>query len=539
MDLIDYIVVGSGCAGAMAAQTLIEAGATVAMLDVGIVNPNHNALVPDKDFLTIRKNEPKQYHYFMGEQAEDLAWKTIGKGAQITPQRKHMTELVEQFLPVKSESFRPLESLGYGGLGIGWGLQCWAYSTAELKAAGLNPGAISKAYEVIAERIGISATEDDAKDYTLGQLKNYQASPTMDRNHNLIYNKYLKNRRHLSQNGFILGRTPLALITQNYKGRQKYAYQDMDYYSDNRKSAWRPWITIDELKKKPNFHYYGNLLVLSFKEEKGVVEVHCLNVKDNQKVVFKAGKLILAASALGSARIVLRSLGKPGTKLPLLCNPYTYIPCLQPAMMGKAAEPNKLGYAQLSLFLDEANSNFNVSVASLYSYQSLMLFRIIRQAPLNFVDARIIMRYLMSSFVIMGVHHPDKFSPQKYLQLISSKDSPSGDVLKINYTLNQPEQAEILRRERKFTAAMRKLRTYPLKRVHPGYGASIHYAGTLPFSKSKRAFTLSLEGKLHGTKSVYVADSAGFNYLPARGLTFTLLANAHLTAKEALIHATK
>jgi len=56
---------------------------------------------------------------------------------------------------------------------------------------------------------------------------------------------------------------------------------------------------------------------------------------------------------------------------------------LQPARFGKAAETQKMGFAQLTLFLDTQQHDADMAVASLYSYQSLMLFRIIRQLPLK------------------------------------------------------------------------------------------------------------------------------------------------------------
>jgi len=84
--------------------------------------------------------------------------------------------------------------------------------------------------------------------------------------------------------------------------------------------------------------------------------------------------------------------------------------------------------------------------------------------------------------------------------------------------------------------AMRKTGTFALKRINPGYGASVHYAGTLPFSNEEKPFTLARNGRLHGTKHVFVADSSGFEYLPSRGVTFTLLANAHNVAEGVLAH---
>lgn len=538
MKTFEYIVVGSGASGSMSAQTLVEAGKDVAIVDVGAANDSYHNLVPEKDYLSIRKTEKDQHKYLIGENAEGLTWGDIGKGAQVTPPRKHLTEHVDTYMPMQSDTFFPIESLGYGGLGIGWGLQCWEFSRPDLRTAGMDDQAIVDGYEVVSKRIGISATKDSASRYTMGELQTFQASPRMDRNHRAIYKKYKAREDIFNKQGFFMGRTPLALLTEDKGHRQQYAYHDMDFYTDNRLSAWRPWITVDQLKKSDNFTYISGHLVLSFVEKDSYTEVHCLTVPGHKQVVLRCKNLILAANPMSSGRIALRSLGKGNgnQKLPILCNPYTYIPCLQPALVGKPAEKQKMGFAQLTLFLDELKDNTNISVASLYSYQSLMLFRIIRQLPLNFDDARTIMRYLMSGLEIMGVHHPDSRSDSKYMQLIATPDTITGDTLKVQYTLDETTKAELDRREKKFISAGRKMGVQALKRINPGYGSSVHYAGTLPWSDKEEPFTLAQDGRLRGTKHVYVVDSSGFTYLPARGLTFTLLANAHVTTERILRH---
>jgi hypothetical protein len=516
----------------MAAQTLVEKGLNVTMLDVGIKQGKSVADIPDEDFLTLRKTDIEQYRYLIGEDIEGVSWGKVGKGEQITPPRKHIMHDTDRYLPVNSDSFSPLESLGYGGLGIGWGLQCWEYSKSDLKRAGMDPVRMAAAYQKVADRIGISADDDDAGNYTLGSLKNYQPSPAMDRNHRYIYKKYLGKKGTLNRRGFHMGRTPLGLITQDKDGRRKYAYRDMDFYSDAEESAWRPWITVNALRGKPNFTYVDQHLVLSFKEQKGYIEVMCLRTDTHKTVTLRCRKLILGTSALGSARIALRSLGKEDTRLPILCNPYSYMPCVQPRFFGRSAESKKLGLTQLSLFFDPSRNNTKASVASLYSYQSLMLFRIVRHVPLDFKDARILMRYLMSGIVIMGIHHPDSQSPKKYLQLKKTPGTPTGDSLYIEYRLSDEEKRLNKKRERSFIKAMRKMGTFSLKRLDPGNGSSIHYAGTLPYSTKERLFTLHPSGRLHGTMRVYVADSSGFKYLPAPGLTFSLMANAHIVAEN-------
>ena len=60
MENPDYIVVGSGISGAHAAQTLVESGAKVLMLDVGNRDSKYAKLIPDRDFLSIRKSDETQ-----------------------------------------------------------------------------------------------------------------------------------------------------------------------------------------------------------------------------------------------------------------------------------------------------------------------------------------------------------------------------------------------------------------------------------------------------------------------------------------------
>jgi hypothetical protein len=122
----------------------------------------------------------------------------------------------------------------------------------------------------------------------------------------------------------------------------------------------------------------------------------------------------------------------------------------------------------------------------------------------------------------------------KYIQLVKDSDSVTGNVLKAEFKLSAEEKNKIENRERQYSAAMRKMGCFTLKKIDPGYGASIHYSGTLPFSNTGDKFTLQQNGQLNGSKNVFVADGSGFKYLPAKGITLSIMAYAHLTALNAL-----
>jgi choline dehydrogenase-like flavoprotein len=210
------------------------------------------------------------------------------------------------------------------------------------------------------------------------------------------------------------------------------------------------------------------------------------------------------------------------------------MPTLNYKFLGKILNKERIGLGQLVMFYDQAKTNMDVGMCSLFTYRSLLLNKLIRETPLNFRDGRIIMQYLQSAFVIAGIHHPERPGPGKFIQLKKDSSSITGDILFSKYELSSDEDAEVKRRESGWKWTLRQLGCLPLKQIYPGHGSSIHYAGTLPFSAIEKELTLSAQGRLHKTKNVYVADASGFNYLPAKGLTLTIMANAHVTTLNAL-----
>jgi hypothetical protein len=66
--------------------------------------------------------------------------------------------------------------------------------------------------------------------------------------------------------------------------------------------------------------------------------------------------------------------------------------------------------------------------------------------------------------------------------------------------------------------------------VDPGNGASIHYAGTLPFRSEPDDLATAPDGYLFANERVYVGDSASWTFLPAKGPTLTIMAHARTIA---------
>jgi choline dehydrogenase-like flavoprotein len=531
----DVLVVGSGCAGAIAAETLALRGARVLVLDVGLRDERYAPLVPAKPFLEVRRTEPDQHRYLLGDDLEGLPRGPVGSGAQLTPPRRHLVSEVDRLLPILSDTFAPVESLAQGGLGGGWGVGCNAFSAAELAACGLDAARVRDAYRAILPRVGVSGARDDAAPYTCGALDGLQPPSEPDRNGRALLARYARVKPALNRDGFFLGRPSLALLTRDQDGRRATAYRDMDFYEDRDQSAFRPAHLVDRLRARPGFEYRAGKLALSFREEGERVLVESLDVRTGALEVASARRLVLAAGVLGTARIVLRSSGAgAGARLPVLCNPYAYVPCLAPRMLGSGPDAPRTSFAQAMLFHDPRGDGADVAQASLYSYGSLLLFRLVSEVPLDLRAARELMAWLSPALVIAGVHQPEPAEHAGRLWLVPDPASPTGDRLAVDYPVSAARRATLAARQRAYGRALRRLGCWPLAKVEPRMGASIHYAGPLPFSDEERPLTLARDGRLHGHRRVFVADASGLRYLPAKGLTFTLMAQAHLAAEAAL-----
>jgi choline dehydrogenase-like flavoprotein len=75
--------------------------------------------------------------------------------------------------------------------------------------------------------------------------------------------------------------------------------------------------------------------------------------------------------------------------------------------------------------------------------------------------------------------------------------------------------------------------TLPMLIQKPVTGHAIHYAGTLPMAEAPGRYQCNPAGRLAGTRRVYVADSACFSALPAKNMSFSMMANAMRIATAA------
>jgi len=521
------LVVGSGPSGAQAAKRAVEDGLVVTMVDVGLDDARMRDIVPKGTFADLRQTDPNQFRYFVGDiSAEALTG--VRAGAQLTPPRAFAVRDAEKIAPMINHDFSPMRSFALGGLGAAWGTGCYTYNDDEILRTGLASAPLGSFYDEVARDIGISgAVDDDTADEFL-RCRPIQPPQPIDTNAKQLLRTYVKRRRAVMACGLRLGRSSLAMLSQplerNGLRREANRLDDMDFYSDETRSLYRPRYTVEELLRFGNFRYVGGTLALEFRDEGDGVSLTCRSLSNGTTFQMQADRLILACGAVGTTTLVLRSFGRFDERVPLLSNPYTYIPAVNLPMLGRPAADRRHSSAQLIGLLAPIDHPANTLLVTFFSYRSLLLFKVAKEMPLPPTLGLLATRLLQTALTIVGVFHPESASPRKWMSLRRGGDD---GILETSYELSDAEKRDVRCHLAQTERALATLRCIPFGEIDPGNGSSIHYAGGLRITEDTGdPLGTTPDGRLHAAPSVYVADSANWLWLPSKGPTLTLMAVA-------------
>lgn len=525
------LIVGSGASAVAAAHPLVRAGKEVVMLDVGATDATYAPLIPAEPWLKLRRSDANQHRYFLGDRFEGIPFDRARVGAQLTPPRHYVAADAPRLLPRGGTGFVGLESTAQGGLASAWGAAISPWGPDDLAGLPVSHADLLPHYHAVADLMGVCGQPgDDLSDF-LDDPPSMMPPLDPDAPARLILDAYSANRARLRRAGLALGHARLAACSREHDGRGPHPYHDMDFWCDHGRAVYRPRWTLERLLAFPNFTYLPGHLATAFEESgPGRVRVHATRLADSTERAFEGASLVLAAGALGTTRLVLRSLGRYDAPVPIVSNFSPYFPMLNLRMIGRACEDRRHSLTQLTGFYRPVDPSRGMVQLQVYSYRSLLTFKLLKEQPLAIPQARRMMQTLIPVLTLLGIHHEDNPAPAKHAVLRRGHSPTPGvppDHLELNYAITPREDALQRQTEREVLRLFRSLGCFALRRIHLGFGASIHYAGSLPMRASPGPLETDSQGRLGSHHGVYVADSAVFPRLPAKGVTFTMMANAH------------
>jgi hypothetical protein len=304
-----------------------------------------------------------------------------------------------------------------------------------------------------------------------------------------------------------------------------------------RQALYTPSITLAECMRHPRFRYVPDMYVSHFVPGRDgrVRSVIALGRDGSGPHEFAVDTLALAAGTLSSARIFLESMHRATgevMRLPgLMDNRQVLVPFLNLAMLGEPYSQESYQYHLLGIGLEQDRAAEYVH-CQITTLKTGMAHPVIQSLPCDLRTGTALFRQLRSALGVVNVNFHDTRRAASFITLEPADD---GSRLIVDYTPRADERVHIDAALRRLRRALRRLRcVVPPGMVHVRpMGASVHYAGTLPMRETGDALSTTPEGRSRAFDNLFFVDGSTFPFLPAKNITFTLMANAVRIARTA------
>jgi choline dehydrogenase-like flavoprotein len=496
-EAADVLVVGSGPAGVSCAWPLVEAGLKVKLVDPGVPA---NAVALDRPSLSDVRGGLNR-RFLLGD---DL--RALQPASHASPKLRlgASPDFVAGYTKahrIETENFTLAGTLATGGLSNVWGSVASAFDAADLAGMPITQDDLMPSYRAVAARIGLSGTRDDDMGAFHGDVP-LQPPIEIGRRAASLLERY--RERGSGGTGLRLGLSRNAVLSQDLGDRGACTRDAFCMWGCSRKSIYNAAHELPTLQARPNFTYAPGCIVRRIERIEGGYRV------SGDAVSHTARRVVLAAGTVASTRLVLPLLGLTSRRL--LNNPSYVFVLLLPGFLGRATEARDFAMAQLSYELP-LQSGYTTGL--LYSATGVSPADMAEQMPLT-LRGGLSMTRLLSPALVLGLGYFDGDHSRNSIAV-------AANGVKIEGGSQESLPTAMTRTRRALSRTFSRLGAVLLPgstRLLPP-GNDSHYAGTLGMGD-----LLSAACEVKGWDGLYVVDGAAFGRLPAKHLTFGIMANA-------------
>jgi choline dehydrogenase-like flavoprotein len=529
----DVTVVGSGASGVHFALSLLNKGRRVRLIDVG--RQARTQLLPDATLNDLKQRLPDPAGYFLGENFDAV----FLPGAReeyygIPPSKEHVLRSVPRFRASVS-GFAPLFSFARGGLGEVWTAGCYPLSAAETEDFPFPHAELARGYDEVARRIGVTGVDDDLARFM--PLHDHLLPPLrLDEHSERLLSSYGRVRARLNREGAYFGRTRVATLSQPLNGRSACDYKGRCLWGCPGESLYTPSLTLRECQASPNFDYVPGVEVTHLRLGAGgrIQSLAARDVETGREVDIPAESVALAAGALMSSKIFLATMlhasGGPIRLSGLMDNRQVLLPFLNLGMIGSSFAANTYQYHLLGIGLESASAIDYVH-GQVTTLKTALVHPLIQRLPLPMRAATRAFRSIHGALGLVNVNLRDTRRDSCFVELVEG----DRNALRVHYEPDADEPSRLKTAVQRMKRVLRALGCV----VPPGMahlrpmGSSVHYAGLLPMTRSAAPLTTNEFGESRDIRGLFIVDGAAFPVLPAKNITFTLMANAVRIANAA------
>jgi choline dehydrogenase-like flavoprotein len=523
-------VVGSGPAGAACAAALLQRGRTVRILDAGL------ALEPGRAQVVARlaKVPPEQWD------SRDKQWLTAGMipSAGGIPEKllfgsDYPYRSAGHELGISFEGVGLRASFALGGLSTVWGAAMLPYTQRDVTDWPITLEQLAPHYKSVLALTGVSAEHDDLADaFPLHTESPGHLTPSRQ---TLALRRALdRHRAALRKAGISYGRARVAIKASRRQDEPGCVYCGMCMYGCPYGYIYNSADTMDELKHTGRFSYQSDAVVHSVCENPEGVVVRGSQRETGAPFDFTARRVFLAAGAIPTTGILLRSLSAYERSVRMKDSQYFLLPVALTKRVPKVRQEPLHALSQMFLEVFDPHISPHTVHLQVYSFNDL-IGKAIRKSlgflagPLEFLARELENRLLL----IQGFVHSAQSS--EIAVTLHRQPHQNRDQLRLKAVVNPVARKVVHQVVRKLVKHSFKLGAVPLPMLlqiaEPG--RSFHAGGAFPMRRQPSEFETDTLGRPAGWQRVHAVDATVLPSIPATTITFTVMANAHRIASQA------
>ncbi|MGQ0642271.1 MAG: GMC oxidoreductase [Gemmatimonadaceae bacterium] len=523
-----HLVIGSGASGVHYALTVLERGEEVTLLDVGYERPT--APYPDATYAELKERVDDPLAHFLGERAEHVVYPGPSSKPYGFPPNKAYVFRQPAGWQLRPQGFDPLISFARGGLAEAWTGGSYELDERDLTGFPFTLGDLQPHYATVAHRIGVTGERDDLQRFS-PMTARYDPPLPLDAHSERLLRSYAKTRQRVNALGIYLGRSRVAVLTSDLGARRACTQLGRCLMGCPRESLYAPSYTLRDLQRFPGFTYLPGIFVERVSVDGNGVAVGVIvrPASGGPETQISGDRVVLAAGALATTRIYLAMLFHEQASAPelpgLMDNRHVTMPFVTPALVGHDVDLASYQFHHVALGMRGATRAGDLH-GQMTALKGAQVHPIIATLPFNFRTSLSVFRRIRAALGVVNFWLADSRRSANVARLVTDNGAPPHLVLEYGDDKSDlPQTHQAIATVRRALALLGSVAPKSQTVILPR-GSSVHYGGTLPMTGEDQPHTCRADGSVRGVERLTIADGAAFSSLPAKNLTFTLMANA-------------
>ena len=510
------LVLGSGPSGVAAAAALIARGRDVLMLDAG------GTMEAGPSGLRTRmgSQEPQEWT------AEDRAAITAAPQSGESGIRPFGSDFIfrtpdgETLWAEDTDVHALRPSFAKGGLSNGWGSAVLPYRDEDMDSWPIGANDLAPHYSAVAPLLQVSGRRDDlAPIFPAYAHPADRALPSSSQAARLL-NRLSRQRDALRSLGIHFGTASKAVAD----GCRQCA---MCLHGCPYRLIFSADQAVDALVATRGLTYRPGVIARRFEEDGTGVTVQ------TQNEIVRGDRLFVGTGVLPTAVLTARSLGLANQWLTIKDSAHFFLPMLHGWSAGDPAAEPRHSLVQLFWEMLDPHIDPHLIHTQLYTYNDSFAADIRQRfGPLADIGGPLAELLSRRLIVAQTFLHSDS-SPSIGMRL----EGPAENERLAFRAEPNDRTADVMRKATKRLAKAARLvgmvALAPLARLNP-LGSSFHCGGTFPMRENPEEGETDILGRPAGLHRVHLIDASVFPSIPASTITFSVMANAHRIASQAV-----